>query len=115
MWSRSASSPRSTTACRLAYHRSRGWPDNALDAGTHRLRVCGLIAGETPTLTTAGADLPESIERATDLQQVPILDAIGSDLNELVDMLAPWAAAIIAAGGFPKTVEQIPPQWGRLQ
>lgn len=96
------------------YHRTRGWADDDLDAGTERLRGRGLIEGKPPVLTAAGAELRESVELATDLQQAPILDAIGRDLDELVGIVGPWSAAIVAAGGFPRTAEQIPPQWGRL-
>ncbi len=96
------------------YHRSRGWSDEDLDAGTSRLRRRGLIDGEPPRLTVAGTERRESIELATDVQQAPILDAIGADLDELLAILGPWSGAIVGAGGFPTTVEQIPPQWGRL-
>jgi hypothetical protein len=96
------------------YHRSRGWTDDDLDAATQRLQARGLIDREALTLTAAGAERREAIERATDLQQAPILNAIGADLDELLDTLGPWAAAVVAAGGFPSTVEQIPPQWGRV-
>jgi hypothetical protein len=61
-----------------------------------------------------GRELRESIEVATDLQQQPLLDAIGTDFEWLVATLAPWSMAIVAAGGFPTSVEQISPAWGRL-
>lgn len=60
------------------------------------------------------AGLRESIEVATDLQMVPLLDAIGDDLDELVALLEPWAVTIVTAGGFPSAITQIPASWGRL-
>jgi hypothetical protein len=96
------------------YHRGRGWTDADLDAGLARLAERGLVAGTPPHLTPAGTALRESIEIATDVQQRPILDAIGADLDLVVDTLGPWSAAIVGAGGFPSSVEQIPPSWGNL-
>jgi hypothetical protein len=96
------------------YHRSRGWTDVDLDAGIDRLRTRGLIATSSMALTTAGRELRDSIESATDVQQQPLLDAIGADFDRLVATIAPWAMAIVAADGFPTSVEQIPPTWGLL-
>jgi hypothetical protein len=49
--------------------------------------------------------LREQIESDTDAMEVPIVDAIGSDFDELIGILRPWAAAIvkagIAGGGYP--------------
>jgi hypothetical protein len=97
------------------YHRGRGWTDTDLDAGFERLDAAGLVSlGPRPRLTAAGTELRDTIERATDAQQAPIVRAIGDDLDWLVETLGPWSAAIVASGGFPTSVEQIPPQWGRL-
>ncbi len=97
------------------YHRSRGWTDADLDAGMARLRGRGLIAGQSPALTAKGRELRDSIEAATDVQQQSLLDAIGADFDRLIAILAPWSMAIVAADGFPSSVEQIPPSWGRLE
>ncbi|MEO5723052.1 MAG: hypothetical protein ABIQ39_01785 [Ilumatobacteraceae bacterium] len=94
------------------YHRTRGWSDADLDAGLHRLRDRGLVDEQLPALTEPGRQLRESIEVATDVQQRAILDAIGADLDQLVGTVGPWSAAIVAAGGFPRSVDQIPPTWG---
>jgi hypothetical protein len=96
------------------YHRGRGWTDGDLDAGLARLAARGLVASRPAQLTSAGTALRESIEVATDVQQRPILDAIGDDLDLVVDTLGPWSAAIVGAGGFPSSVEQIPPSWGNI-
>ncbi len=97
------------------YHRSRGWTDADLDAGLERLRDRGLVTGGIPPgLTPLGRELRQTIEAATDTQQEPILEAIGTDFDRLVATIGPWSMAIVAAGGFPTSVEQIPPSWGRL-
>ena len=96
------------------YHAGRGWTDDELDAGLDRLRSRGLIDGDPVAFTSAGRDLRDSIEAATDAQMAPVMDALGDDLDELVGLLAPWAATIVQAGGFPAVVTQIPARWGRL-
>lgn len=101
------------------YHAGRGWTEGELDAGLDRLRARGVITGGTAdgepvAFTPAGSELRESIEAATDAQMAPMLDALGDDLDELVGLLAPWAGAIVQAGGFPAVVTQIPARWGRL-
>ena len=96
------------------YHSGRGWTEAQLDAGLARLRDAGIIEGDDPQLTPAGLELREGIELATDRQQRPILDAIGDDFEQLVATLGPWAGGIVADGGFPSAITELPPDWGRL-
>lgn len=96
------------------YHSGRGWTPNDLDAGLGRLRAGGLIEGDPVTLTERGRALREAIEVATDIQQRPILDAIGDELDELLGLIEPWAATIYASGTYPTSIEQLPPQWGQM-
>lgn len=99
------------------YHATRGWSFDALAEGTERLRAAGLLTGDPVAFTEAGAAFREDIEVATDRQQRPLLDALGgedgADLGELLDLLRPWAAAIVAAEGFPDRIDRIPVAWGR--
>jgi hypothetical protein len=96
------------------YHRGRGWTERALDAGLDRLRARHLIDGDPVNLTEGGRALRESIEVATDVQQRSIREAIGDDYEELLSIIEPWAGAIVADRGFPTSVEQLPPSWGRM-
>ena len=59
----------------------------------------GLVANGA--FTDEGRALREAVETATDAQCGPILDALGDDLDELIEILGPWGAAIRAAGGYP--------------
>jgi hypothetical protein len=52
-------------------------------------------------LTPTGEELRESIEAMTDRTEQPVLDALGDECDELVDLLRPWARAIIDSGGYP--------------
>ena len=96
------------------YHSGRGWTPNDLDAGLGRLRADGLIEGDPVTLTERGRAMREAIEVSTDIQQRPILDAIGDDLEELLTLIEPWAAMIYASGTYPTSIEQLSPHWGQV-
>lgn len=80
------------------YIRTRAWTDADLDAATMRLADRGLLGGES--LTEMGRDARAAVEVATDVQCQPIVDALGDDLDELVDILRPWGDSIRAAGGY---------------
>jgi hypothetical protein len=80
------------------YVRTRAWSDSELDAAEARLVERGLVADGA--LTDAGRASREEVERATDRQCRPIVEALGDDLDELVTLLEPWGAAIRAAGGY---------------
>jgi helix-turn-helix protein len=82
-----------------SYVRTRAWSDGDLDAAEGRLVECGLIAGGA--MTAAGAAAREDVERATDRQCRPLVDALGDDLDDLVGLLLPWGEAIRAGGGYP--------------
>jgi Helix-turn-helix family len=81
-----------------SYVRTRGWSEEELAAGVDRLREQGWLDGDA--LSDDGRAVREEIERATDLQMAPALDALGGDLTELVDLLRPWGAAMREAGGY---------------
>jgi hypothetical protein len=81
------------------YVRTRGWSDEQLDGAEQRLRASGLW--DDDGITAAGSTLREEIELATDAQIVPALDALGDDLDELVDLLAAMSRQIMAAHGYP--------------
>ncbi|MQA13212.1 MAG: hypothetical protein GEV09_03315 [Pseudonocardiaceae bacterium] len=82
-----------------SYVRTRAWSDADLDAAEARLTDCGLLADGA--LTEQGRTAREEVERATDRQCRPIVDALGDDLDELLSILSPWGAAIRQAGGYP--------------
>jgi hypothetical protein len=73
------------------------WPADALTAAATRLRDRGLLAGDA--LTDAGRDLREEIELATDRQDAPVVERLGSDAPELFDLLTPWARAVVRGAG----------------
>jgi hypothetical protein len=82
-----------------SYIRTRAWSDAELDAAEARLASRGLL--RDGALTGRGHAAREAVEEATDAMCAPIVTALGDDLRTLVDILAPWGAAIRAAGGYP--------------
>jgi hypothetical protein len=81
-----------------SYSRTRGWHDDELAAGEERLRRRGWL--DDQALSESGREAREAIERATDLQMQPALDALGDDFDELIGILGPWGAAVREAGGY---------------
>jgi hypothetical protein len=86
-----------------SYTPSRGWTGKDMDAGFERLTRRGLMTGGEQ-LTDAGRAFREEIEVRTDELERPVLDALGDDLDELLDHLDAWSEAIIAAGSYPKRI-----------
>jgi hypothetical protein len=80
------------------YVRTRAWSDADLDAADARLVERGLLVGGE--LTEVGRTSRDDVELATDRQCRPIVEALGDGFDTLVGMLAPWGAAIRAAGGY---------------
>ena len=59
----------------------------------------GLVEGEG--FTDKGEQLRASIEDATDRQERRVVEALGDDADELLDILEPWSKAVVASGGYP--------------
>jgi hypothetical protein len=83
------------------YVRTRAWSDAQLDAAEERLAAAGLM--KDGQLTEAGREHREAIELDTDAQMAPAIAAIGDDLQELDQLLRPWATAVMDAGGYPQS------------
>ncbi|MBM3683613.1 MAG: hypothetical protein FJW83_03580 [Actinobacteria bacterium] len=83
------------------YTRTRGWTPAEHEAAIDRLRTRGLVDGDA--FTDAGRTAREAVEEATDRQVRPALDALGADLDHLLDVLGRWSAAVRAAGCYPAT------------
>jgi len=81
-----------------SYVRTRGWNDDELEAGEEQLRARGWL--DDGALSDKGRAAREDIERATDRQMAPALDALGDDLDELIGLLRPWGVAIREVGGY---------------
>jgi hypothetical protein len=81
-----------------SYVRTRAWTDPQLNEAEERLVARGLVA--EGALTEAGREFRETIEVATDRQCEVIVRSLGTDFDELIDLLAPWGQAIRDAGGY---------------
>ncbi len=81
-----------------SYVRTRGWGDTDLDAAEARLVERGLVS--EAALTATGRTTREDVERSTDRQCRPIVEALDDALDDLVRVLVPWGSAIRAAGGY---------------
>lgn len=82
-----------------SYIRTRAWSDEDLDAAEARLEGRSMLAGGG--LTDAGRAAREDVERATDEQCRPFIDALGDDIDDLLAVLLPWGQAIRDAKGYP--------------
>ena len=88
---------------RRSYALTRGWSTEAYDRADAELVDRGLVTAVGPdgALTDAGRDLRRAIEADTDRLEGRVLGAIGEDVAELIDLLEPMTAAIVANGGYP--------------
>ncbi len=82
-----------------SYVRTRSWSDADLDAAEERLASRGLLIDGA--LTVKGRAEREDVEDVTDRMCRPIVDALGDDLDTLVEVLLRWGAAVRDAGGYP--------------
>jgi hypothetical protein len=82
-----------------SYSRTRAWTDAQFDAAHERLQSRGLV--DDTGFTAAGRALREEVEVATDRQMESMVNALGDDLQELVDILLPWGASVREAKGYP--------------
>lgn len=81
--------------------RTRGWTDDDLDDGAERLRSRGALDGDE--LTTAGRQLREDVERATDRMERRPVEALGDEIDELLAAVRPLARAVVEGHGYPAT------------
>lgn len=86
----------------LAYTGTRAWSPEAMAAAQDRLRARGLLDGER--LTDAGGALRTDVERATDAAMAPVVEALGSELDEVVRRCHRWGEALVEHGWFPPDV-----------
>ena len=82
-----------------SYARTRGWVDADFDPAADALRSMGAIDANEE-FTDTGRELREEIERRTDQQMVPVMQALGDDVGELIELLVPWGRAVRAAKGY---------------
>jgi hypothetical protein len=76
---------------------TRGWPDDAWDAATDRLRERGLV-DDAGAPTEAGRELRARIEAQTDAADATPYLHLGADRTERLRELArPWSRAITAS------------------
>jgi DNA-binding MarR family transcriptional regulator len=89
---RTTTNPGSTTAAQMGY--------SAEDIGSalERLAARGLV-DRGGALTDEGREFREGIERATDVQEAELVEALGDDVDELFELMAPWARAVVASAG----------------
>jgi hypothetical protein len=83
----------------LAYTATRGWSPEAMRASTERLSDQGLLT-ETG-LSDEGQRFRDGIEQVTEAAMQPVVEALGDDLERLIDALQGWSDAVIAHGWFP--------------
>jgi hypothetical protein len=87
---RTRTNPGSTTADRM------GWTADEIGDALDQLRSAGWI-DDAGSLTDEGRAFRDEIELATDRQERPLVEALGDDVDELFDLLAPWAKAVVAS------------------
>lgn len=84
-----------------SYSRSRGWTDDQFDGAQARLESAGLV--KNGSFTERGRAARERVEADTDAQMVPVMAALGDDVEELISLLQAWGVTIRAGKGYPES------------
>jgi hypothetical protein len=92
---RTRTNPGSTTAERM------GWTGDEIASTLDVLRGHGWISG-AGAMTDAGRRVRDEVELATDRQERPLVEALGDDVDELFELLAPWARAVVSGAELPR-------------
>ncbi len=71
-----------------------GWSSSAVHDGVERLRGRGLL--DHDELSDSGRELRDRIEAATDSQERGLVSALGTDADDCLELLTPWARAVTA-------------------
>ena len=82
-----------------SYSATRGWSSDQLLAASARLRDRGVL--NDGVLSLEGQDLRVRVEQATDRAERTVVEAIGDDLDRVVEQLSEWSALCVKAGAFP--------------
>jgi hypothetical protein len=81
------------------YSFTRGWTKDQVEAGIARLEDKGYISDRA--LTDAGREYRRAIESATDAMETDVVEALGSRVDELFDLLQPLQQAVLDGKGYP--------------
>ncbi len=87
-----------------AYSASRAWPQERTDRALAALRSAGYLDGDS--LSEGGRRARQEIEERTDRMEQPLVEAIGADVDRVLDQLNRWGGACIEAGAFPPDVRK---------
>ena len=85
-----------------SYTATRGWSPEALAGAVGVLEERGELADGA--LTPAGRATRAGLEAATDAAMAPAVQALGEDLDAVVERLQAWGDRCLAAGDFPQDV-----------
>jgi hypothetical protein len=85
---------------RDSYLWTRGWDADDAAAARARLADRGLLDADG-SLTPAGRELREDVERTTDLSVREAIDRLGDRADELFRLLEPWSQALVGEDGYP--------------
>lgn len=83
-----------------SYVWTRGWEPDDVTAARERLAGRGLIEADG-SITSAGRELREGIEVATDHATLPVLDGLGDRLDDVFAALETWSEAMRGPGAYP--------------
>jgi hypothetical protein len=81
------------------YSRTRGWTDAQFDATEARLVNRGLLTDGA--FTDEGRTAREAVEVTTDRMCALLVDALGTDFDELLSIMSPWGVKIREAKAYP--------------
>jgi hypothetical protein len=86
----------------LSYTATRGWAPEVMQRAVDGLEGRGWI--RDGALTEAGLAARAGIERHTDVQEEPVVAALGGRFDEVCDRLNHWGQLCIEAGTFPPDI-----------
>jgi hypothetical protein len=86
----------------LSYTATRGWAPEVMQRAVAGLEGRGWI--RDGALTEAGLAARAGIEQHTDVQEEPVVAALGGRFDEVCDRLNHWGRLCIEAGAFPPDI-----------
>jgi hypothetical protein len=89
-----------------SYLWTRGWGGDDAAAARARLADRGLLDADG-SLTPAGRELREDVERTTDRSVRETIDRLGDRADELFALLDPWSKAMVGKDGYPASPSEM--------